>query len=92
MMIDDPNFPFITYKLDTDNQPVPIIKGKGIRVQTLVIAFNEWNEPVTEIARQYDLPQKTVKEALAFYDAHRHMVDELIKANDDAEAEHSMHA
>ena len=60
--IDDPNFPDITYKLDADNQPVPIIKGKGIRVQTLVIAFYDWKELMAEISKQYDLPTKTVKQ------------------------------
>jgi uncharacterized protein (DUF433 family) len=83
--IDDPNFPDITYKLDSDNQLVPYVKGKGIRVQTLVIAFYEWKEPVTEISRQYDLPQKTVKQALAFYEAHKKMVDSLIDSNSQAE-------
>ncbi len=56
--LDDPNFPDITYKLDADNQLVPYIKGKGIRVQTLVIAFYEWKEPAAELSRQYDLPLK----------------------------------
>jgi uncharacterized protein (DUF433 family) len=79
--LDDPNFPSITYRLDSKNQLVPTLKGRGIRVQTLVIAFYEWKEPVNEIARQYDLPQKMVKEALAFYEVHKLMVDALIDAN-----------
>jgi uncharacterized protein (DUF433 family) len=86
--IDDPNFPDITYKLDSDNQLVPYVKGKGIRVQTLVIAFYEWKESVTELSRQYDLPQKTVKQALSFYEAHKKVVDALIDANSVAELVH----
>jgi len=86
--IDDPNFPEIAYKLDADNQLVPYLKGKGIRVQTLVIAFYEWKESVPELSRQYDLPQKTVKQALAFYEAHKKMVDGLIASNDEAEPIH----
>ena len=83
--IDDPNFPDITYKLDSDNQLVPYVKGKGIRVQTLVIAFYEWKESAAEISRQYDLPQKTVNQALAFYEAHKKLVDGLIDSNSEAE-------
>jgi len=83
--IDDPNFPDITYKLDSDNQLVPIIKGKGIRVQTLMIAFYNWKESVAEISQQYDLPQKTVKQALSFYEAHKKVVDALIESNSEGE-------
>jgi uncharacterized protein (DUF433 family) len=86
--IDDPNFPDITYKLDSDNQLVPYVKGKGIRVQTLVIAFYEWKEPAAELSRQYDLPQKTVKQALSFYEAHKKVVDALIDSNSEAEPIH----
>jgi uncharacterized protein (DUF433 family) len=86
--IDDPNFPDITYKLDVDNQPVPVIKGKGIRVQTLVIAFYDWKESVAEISQQYDLPQKTVKQALTFYEVHKKGVDALIDANTEADPAH----
>ena len=86
--IDDPNFPDITYKLDSDNQLVPFVKGKGIRVQTLVIAFYEWKEPAAELSRQYDLPIKTVKQALSFYEAHKKAVDALIDSNSEAEPVH----
>lgn len=86
--IDDPNFPDITYVLDSDNQLVPFVKGKGIRVQTLVIAFYEWKESVAEMARQYDLPQKTIKQVLAFYEAHKKVVDALIDSNSEAEPTH----
>jgi len=83
--IDDPNFSDITYKLDSDNQLVPYVKGKGIRVQTLVIAFYEWKESAVELSKQYDLPQKTVKQALSFYEAHKKVVDALIDSNSEAE-------
>ena len=86
--LDDPNFPSIAYKLDTENQLVPIIRSKGIRVQTIVIAFHRWNESVAEIAKQYDLPQLAVKESLSFYLAHKTAVDSLINDNNGAEGEH----
>jgi uncharacterized protein (DUF433 family) len=80
--LNDPNFPAVTYKLDTENQLVPIIRSKGIRVQTIVISHNRWQESETEIAQQYDLPLPTVKEALAFYQAHKAAIDALINEND----------
>ncbi len=85
--IDDPDFPSITYKPDTTYQLVPVVRGKGIRVQTIVIAAQEWHETAAEISEQYDLPKKVVEEALAFYAAHKNAVDALIQENDRADAD-----
>lgn len=85
--LDDPHFPAITHKLDSDNRPVPILRGKGIRVQTIVLAHKIWEESVPEIASQYDLPQRIIREALSFYDAHKKAIDDLIEENDDLESE-----
>ena len=86
--LDDPNYPSITYKLDTENQLVPVIRSKGIRVQTIVIAFHHWKESAAEIAKQYDLPQSVVKEALSFYLVHKTALDALINDNNALEEEH----
>ena len=86
--LDDPNFPAITYKLDEERQLTPVLRGKGVRVQTIVIAHQQWGETSAEIARQYELPERAVKEALAFYQAHKKAVDGLIEENDQLEAEH----
>lgn len=86
--LDDPDFPAITYKLDTENQPVPIIRSRGIRVQTIVIAVDHWKESEEEIAKQYDLPVRVVKESMAFYQAHKAIIDALIKENNDLEDAH----
>lgn len=79
--LDDPNFPAIIYKLDTENQLIPVIRGKGIRVQTIVIAFQHWHESVSEIANQYDLSKSVVSDCLSFYDAHKNAIDALIDEN-----------
>ena len=79
--LDDPNFPGIAYKLDTENQLIPVIRGKGIRVQTIVIAFHHWHESVSDIASQYDLPKSSISECLSFYDAHKSAIDALIDEN-----------
>jgi uncharacterized protein (DUF433 family) len=86
--LDDPNYPAITYRLDTDNQPVPVVRGRGIRVQTIVITHHHWHESEADIAREYDLPLPAVKEALAFYQAHKSLVDALIAENDALESRH----
>ena len=86
--LDDPDFPAITYQLNTENQPVPVVRARGIRVQTLVIAFYHWKESVVEIATQYDLSQTVVKEALSFYQAHKTILDALINENTVLAGEH----
>ena len=86
--LDDPDFPSITYKRDTAHQLVPVIRGKGIRVQTIVIASNQWKESITDICREYELSKKMVKDALGFYEAHKPLVDALITENERLEAAH----
>jgi len=81
----DLNFPDIVYKMNIDGQPVPIIQGTGIRVQTIVIAVDEWKDTPAYVAQQYNLPEGLIKEALAFYSAHKMMVDALIQLDEDAE-------
>jgi uncharacterized protein (DUF433 family) len=80
--LDDPDFPSVSYKRDTTNQLVPIIRGKGIRVQTIVIASNQWKETIPDICKQYGLSKKMVEDALGFYAAHKNSVDALIAEND----------
>jgi uncharacterized protein (DUF433 family) len=86
--LDDPDFPSISYKRDTANQLVPIIRGRGIRVQSIVLAANHWKESVAVICKQYDLSKKMVEDALGFYAAHRLTVDALIAENEALEAKH----
>ncbi len=86
--LDDPDFPSITYKRNTSNQLVPVIRGKGIRVQTIVIAARQWQETEEQISREYDISHKMVKEALGFYDAHKGSVDALIEENEAIARDH----
>lgn len=86
--LDDPDFPSVSYKRDTTNQLIPIIRGRGIRVQTIVLAANYWKESVADICKQYDLSKKMVEDALGFYAAHRQTVDALIAENEALEAKH----
>jgi uncharacterized protein (DUF433 family) len=87
--LDDQNFPLITYKLGTNNQLIPIIRGKGIRVQTIVIAHHVWHQSVAEIAADYDLSKKEIQESLGFYSAHKQLIDALIAENEALAQEHA---
>ncbi len=86
--LEDPDFPSIVYKKDTSHQLVPVIRGKGIRVQTIVIASNQWNESNEDICREYELSKKMVEDALGFYTAHKTYVDALIAENELLAAAH----
>src|SRR5687768_3513558 len=53
--LDDPNFPNITYRRGASGALSPVLRGTGIRVQTIVIAAE--NKSVPEIADDYDLTE-----------------------------------
>lgn len=76
--LDDPDFPNITYRRGASGSPSPVLRGTGIRVQTIVIASQNMNP--AEIARDYDLSEAQVNEALNFYEAHRAEIDASIQA------------
>jgi uncharacterized protein (DUF433 family) len=76
--LDDPEYPNITYRRGASGSLSPILRGTGIRVQTIVIASQ--NNTPAEIAEDYDLPQTQVQEALGFYEVHRVEIDAHIQA------------
>jgi uncharacterized protein (DUF433 family) len=76
--LDDPNFPNITYRRGASGTISPVLRGTGIRVQTIALASQ--NNTPDEIAGDYDLPPKKVQEALGFYEAHRAEIDAHIQA------------
>ncbi len=69
--LDDPAFPQITYRRGASGIPTPILRGTGLRVQAVAIAHERWGMQPAEIADEYGLTQRQIKEALAFFDAHR---------------------
>lgn len=69
--LDDPAFPHVTYRRGASGKPTPVVRGTGIRVQALVVASNQWAMSAAEIAEDYDLTEVQVRDALAFYTAHR---------------------
>ena len=87
--LSDPNFPQITYRRGAAGVPTPVLRGTGIRVQTIVVAARQWALTVEQIADQYDLTEAQVKEALAFYEAHQVEVDAAMEAERELEAAHA---
>ncbi|MBU0493575.1 MAG: DUF433 domain-containing protein [Chloroflexi bacterium] len=78
--LDDPAFPHITYRRGASGQPVPVLRGAGVRVQTVVVAHQHWGLAPAQIAAEYDLPLTQVQEALTFYRAHRPEIDARLAA------------
>lgn len=69
--LDDPAFPNITYRRGASGIPTAVLRGTGIRVQTIAVANTVWDMQPKAIADDYDLTLKQVEEALAFYAAHQ---------------------
>jgi uncharacterized protein (DUF433 family) len=76
--LDDSNFPNVTYRRGASGALSPVLRGTGIRVQTIVIASESMSP--SEIAEDYDLTLAQVQEALHFYEAHRAEIDAYIQA------------
>ena len=73
--VDDPDFPRITYQRGASRRPTPVLSGTGIRVQAIITAAKQWGLSPAEIADQYGVSETQVREAQAFYDAHRDEID-----------------
>ena len=78
--LDDPDFPHITYRRKGRGPTEAVVRGRNIRVQTLVAAANKWGLDPSHLAEAYDLTAAQVKEALAFYEAHHQELDASIAA------------
>ena len=72
---DDPRFPGIVYRYGASGVPTPVLRGTGLRVQTLVMDVQQGHLTPVQAAADYDLPEARVVEALAFYEAHRAEID-----------------
>lgn len=82
--LDDPNFPGITYRRGASGWVSPVIRGSGIRVQTIIVDSKSGMDP-EQIATEYELDVKRIHEAQEFYNAHRPEIDANIRAEQDLE-------
>lgn len=87
--IDDRRFRHVTYRRGASGWPTPVIRGSGIRVQTIVLASRSWNLSSSEIAEEYDLAEDQIADALAFYEAHRGEIDAAIADERQLEPAHA---
>jgi len=86
--LDDPASSQITYRRGAAGQPVPALRQTGIRVQTMVVAAQQWGMKPAQIAAEYGVPEAQVKESLAFYAAHRAEIDTALAAEQALEPIH----
>ena len=82
--VDDPNFPGITYRRGASGWVTAVIRGTGIRVQTIVLD-DKMGLSLEEIATDHALGLNQIREAQAFYNAHRLEVDANIQIEQELE-------
>ena len=87
--LNDPDFPRVTYRRGAAAVPTPVLRGTGIRVQTVVVAVRQWGLTPEQVAAEYDLTESQVEEALAFYEAHRAEIDAAMEAEQTLEEAHA---
>jgi uncharacterized protein (DUF433 family) len=75
--LDDPNFPAITYRKGASGWVQPVLRGTGIRVQTIAMELKS-GVTVQKIAEDYKIGLQTIKEALSFYEVHKVEIDASI--------------
>ncbi|NEO36614.1 MAG: DUF433 domain-containing protein [Moorea sp. SIOASIH] len=80
----DPSFPHITYRQGASGHPVSVIRGTGIRVQTIAIATHQWGMSAKQLAFEYGLTETQINDALGFYSAHQTEIDSAIVAEQDS--------
>lgn len=83
--LDDPDFPRINYRRGSSGQPVPVLRGTGIRVQTIVVESQQWGLSPAEIAEEYGVTQAQVEEALSFFQTHRREIEISLAVEKDLE-------
>ena len=87
--LDDPRFPHVTYRRGAAGGPVPVVRGTGIRVQTLVTASRAWGMTPAQVAEEYELTLEQVESVLEFYRAHRSEIESSIADERQAEQAHA---
>jgi uncharacterized protein (DUF433 family) len=87
--LDDPRFPHVTYRRGASGWPVPVLRGTAIRVQTIIVAAHQWHMSVVEIAQDHGVEEQQVRDALAFYEAHRAEIDASLADEERIEGAHA---
>ena len=80
--LDDPSFPSISYRRGALGTPTPIIRGTGIRVQTILVAHKNWEMSTQAIAEEYGLTKRQIEDALGFAKKHSLELESLQEIED----------
>ena len=64
---------------------MPVLRGTGIRVQTIAVNLSTGMSP-EQIAAEFELDVQRIREAEAFYNAHRLEIDQSIQVEQEIEA------
>jgi len=83
--LDDPDFLHVTYVRGGAGQPVPVVRGSGIRIQAVVVASRVWGMSPADIAAEYGIGEAHVKDALGFFDRHKPEVEAALRAEEGME-------
>jgi uncharacterized protein (DUF433 family) len=86
--LNDPLHPLVTYRRGASGIPTPVIRGTGIRVETIVIAHRQ-GQSVSELAEDYELPLEAVEAAMSYYQAYAEEIDALIRIEQELEFWHA---
>ena len=78
--LDDPAFPHVTYRRGSSGWPTPVVRGTGVRVQTLAAAAQKWGWKSEQISEEYGVAEPQVREALAFYETHQEELETVVAA------------
>jgi uncharacterized protein (DUF433 family) len=84
------SFSLIAYRQGASGQIFPVVKGTGVRVQTIAIASRKWGMSAAQIADEYDLSEEQVTEALRFYAVNKEQIDLAIASDQELEFVYSI--
>lgn len=78
----DPKFPGVEYRIGASGWPMPVLRGTGLRVQTLWLAQRDWGMTADEIAEEWEITPDRVEEALNFAEAHKSELNTALTAEE----------
>ncbi|GBO54596.1 hypothetical protein APA_2543 [Pseudanabaena sp. lw0831] len=81
------SFSLIAYRQGASGQVFPVVRGTGVRVQTLTIAAHKWGMSAAQIADEYDLSEEQVTEVLRFYAINKEQIDLAISCDQSLETQ-----
>lgn len=82
--LDDPKYPGITCRRGASGWVTPVIRGTGIRVQTVVAGLSQGISP-EQVTEEHETDVSRIREAQSFYVANRPEIDGSLRAGQEWE-------